>query len=199
AGIGSVMPTLLEIVGERVPETPQKSLFSPDPLGLVDFHKSAFREKWGLRDGKWKYIAEMRGDSKELYDLDADPREQTNLVNAHPEMVAEYDSLLPVWYLTTDKEYRSHLLDYTELGRRSLTVQDIASRGPKILGFGHKNRGTLKEDEIFRIGDSIIAWTQWVPYGKSKTIIYELRSPTGKITKFTFVVKGHWTSTNVDL
>lgn len=49
----------------------------------------------GLRTVGWKYLA--GGDSLELYDLAADPREQRNLASEHPATARELDARLKRW------------------------------------------------------------------------------------------------------
>ncbi len=42
---------------------------------------------FAIRDGKWKLVMEHgKRQERELYDLDADPSETTNVISAHPEI-----------------------------------------------------------------------------------------------------------------
>ncbi len=68
----SLVPALR---GERMPEEPS---FAESLLPLVHFGWSDLR---AVRDGRWKYILAPR---PELYDLERDPAETTNLVEAEP-------------------------------------------------------------------------------------------------------------------
>jgi len=54
-------------------------------------------EKLGVVAGRWKYIEAPDEDSRELYDLQADPAEGENLVDARPEKAAELSRLLSSW------------------------------------------------------------------------------------------------------
>ena len=40
--------------------------------------------RFAIRDGRWKLVMETKSESRELYDLDADPREKANLINQYP-------------------------------------------------------------------------------------------------------------------
>jgi len=51
-------------------------------------HRSA------VRDGRWKLIADLRSGRRELYDLDADPREERVVSADRPEQVARIEALL---------------------------------------------------------------------------------------------------------
>jgi arylsulfatase A-like enzyme len=64
-------------------------------------------EKWVLRDGKWKYISEMRDDFPELYDLSRDPDEMNNVASEHPDMIARYRLLCRRWLLAKTADYRN--------------------------------------------------------------------------------------------
>jgi choline-sulfatase len=84
-----VMPTVLELVGERQPDGIQgRSLALLFAGGATDLNLDAYSESlyarnhygWSelraLRSGRFKYIATTR---PELYDLERDPREERNL------------------------------------------------------------------------------------------------------------------------
>jgi len=62
-------------------------------------------DRAGVRQGKWKYlkpdayfakyaIEDDRPNAAELYDLEADLGEQTNLAEKHPEIVKELEALM---------------------------------------------------------------------------------------------------------
>jgi arylsulfatase A-like enzyme/Tfp pilus assembly protein PilF len=84
-----VMPTILDLVGERLPDGIQGRSLVPLLAGsATDLNLDAYSESlyarnhygWSelraLRSGRFKYIATTR---PELYDLEHDPREQRNL------------------------------------------------------------------------------------------------------------------------
>jgi len=51
----------------------------------------------GLRDGRWKYIYELESRRSELFDLDQDPSETTDLSGSLPDRTATYHNLLLRW------------------------------------------------------------------------------------------------------
>jgi len=51
----------------------------------------------GVRDGKWKLIAELGASRTRLFDLEADPWETHNLAGQHPEFVATWQRRLHDW------------------------------------------------------------------------------------------------------
>jgi len=54
-------------------------------------------EKFGIRAGVWKYIEGREEGTKELFNLESDPRETTNLYDAAPEKADELGSQLEGW------------------------------------------------------------------------------------------------------
>ncbi|HWE51643.1 MAG TPA: sulfatase-like hydrolase/transferase [Bryobacteraceae bacterium] len=109
-GNGDVMPTLLDYAaGVQFPPNavPGRDLMAETlEQPPVYFYKMASPEKWGLRDGKWKYISEMRDDFPELYDLSRDPDERENVASAHPELTARYRVMCRRWMMAKTAEYR---------------------------------------------------------------------------------------------
>lgn len=51
----------------------------------------------GLRDGKWKLVIQANGTGAELYDLETDPKEETDLATAHPEVTARLKAQAIQW------------------------------------------------------------------------------------------------------
>ena len=102
-----VAPTVLSYFGlEPIPaaegrdlRTPLRPMpvFSETPLNLVEVAFFAF----GVTDGDWRYIWDVRGDTVELYNLRDDPGELHNLADAMPERAAEMRAILARWLDTT--------------------------------------------------------------------------------------------------
>ena len=65
------------------------ALFGQEATGRAEIIEEAGKNKLSLRQGTWKLLHSQRGNKVtiELYDLAADPSEQNNLVEAHPERV----------------------------------------------------------------------------------------------------------------
>jgi len=91
------LPTLAKVAGATLPDDLQ--LDGRDVWQVVRGGELADRDLywvWGanrdrvaLRHGKWKILRDKKNAEWELYDLAADPREETNLAEAKPERLAE--------------------------------------------------------------------------------------------------------------
>ena len=82
-GLTEIAPTLLHLAG--LPQ--DESWLSRSLLGLIGVSDPGpgppiamfDRREWSLRSGKWRLIYTPRGGAMELYDVEADPSESTNL------------------------------------------------------------------------------------------------------------------------
>ena len=91
------MPTFLEMLGvEESPETDGADfwkLATGESDAIHDRVYSQFGNFAAVRDQRWHYFQHTAGEDPGkgpcLYDLDADPKEETNIVESHPEVVKE--------------------------------------------------------------------------------------------------------------
>jgi arylsulfatase A-like enzyme len=103
------LPTFFELAG--IPDTEKlegKSLL-PCIFGERDgnydelfLSEATWEVKRAYRNNKWKFIHSFEPDPhnrplQELFDLEADPTEQVNLAETHPEIVAELKGRLDAW------------------------------------------------------------------------------------------------------
>lgn len=99
-----VMPTILELLGARVPTELQAASLLPvitgaedDRIALGEAVKEAPSTK-ALVIGKWKVLTDLDTGDTQLFDLDADPSEQQDLAGEHPDrakaMAAHVKSLV---------------------------------------------------------------------------------------------------------
>lgn len=93
-----IVPTVLAAVGLEVPEQLDGANLLPyfrgettgDPHVSLHFNNTA-------RMGKWKFFYKPEGDHS-LYDLEADPLEETDVASENPEVVAEIEALVLKYY-----------------------------------------------------------------------------------------------------
>lgn len=115
-GLVDLMPTILDLVDVEVPFPVQGQSLAPALTedAALDPERPIFLQRrhydtpvilgrkvkgaaFGLREGRWKYTETEATGSRELFDLEADPREQTNLVESEPERAAAMAEALGRW------------------------------------------------------------------------------------------------------
>jgi len=102
-----VMPTLAELAGADAPEDIDGISFLPTLLGKThkqkvhDYLYWEFHERGGkqaVRKGKWKAVRlAVRKDPNgplELYDLQTDPQEKSNIASQHPDIVRKMEQIM---------------------------------------------------------------------------------------------------------
>jgi choline-sulfatase len=105
-----VTATLLELLGEKVPESWDGQSFAASLRQGADVgrdHLIVSQGAWtcqrGVRFGQWMLINTLHGgyhlfDDVMLFDLASDPFEQHNLATAHPDVAAQGLTLLSHWH-----------------------------------------------------------------------------------------------------
>lgn len=92
-----IAPTILDLAGIPAPANYQgRTMLDPTPrtaLFFADYSLGLL----GLRDGPWKFIAEVGSSHSELYDLTRDPRESTNLAARQPAIAAAFGATDRGW------------------------------------------------------------------------------------------------------
>jgi len=105
AGVSS--PSEIELDGEdvsaamlgRSPAGRSAPLFwrrPPDRPGF-GFGYEEDNPDLAVREGKWKYLVNYDGSTPQLYDLEADPSESTNVATEHPDVVKRLHDAVTVW------------------------------------------------------------------------------------------------------
>jgi len=72
---------------------PPRPIVSETPRNLIE---SSFYS-WALVDWPYKILWDVRSNTTEIYDVSADPGEQTNLVDRQPELAARMRASLGEW------------------------------------------------------------------------------------------------------
>lgn len=197
ASHGNVLWTTIDLVGGGSKGIPG-SLF--EPKGEIEyFYKNTYPELWGLRDGEWKFIQSvLPGQDEELFRLDQDPHETTNLASQYPGLVAEYHKLDTQWYLDTQNEFVSRLENYRFEGGAALKAEDLGGEGPKRLTFG-----TVSKDDTFTPADTvslkskIAVFTKDFPYKDGRDLLYRWQAPDGSERHFNFFHEADWSDVYV--
>ncbi len=101
AQLVDVAPTVLSLLGVRVPPSMRGRSLVPELLGRHGPSPAAFAEvhtKKMVRHRDWKLIHDYRRSTYELYDLRTDPRERVNLAGRRPAAAARLRGLLHGWF-----------------------------------------------------------------------------------------------------
>jgi arylsulfatase A-like enzyme len=196
AANGDVMATLLDYLGVDDPSLPGHSLWAENfDQNKVFFYKLALPEQWGLRDGKWKYIADIRTGRAELYNLERDPGERLNQAAAEPARVEQYGALCEEWFVRSDAEYTARLEDYRPVGGRALLPAEFRAPGPKLLSTGRRQGEQFTETAAFHPEERPVAWVSWVAAGTPVSARCRWTSPSGATFASEMPVAGDWTVT----
>jgi uncharacterized sulfatase len=111
-----LVPTLLDLTGTPWPEgvkfdgqslpdtllgkggSRQAPIFFRRPPDRDAFYGDDDLPDLAMRDGRWKLLCEYDGSEPELYDLESDRGETTNLADQHPELVGRMTKALTAWH-----------------------------------------------------------------------------------------------------
>ena len=193
AFIGDIMPTILALAGLPREDVPGQDLLDPRYEERVAyFHKTLVPASWGLRDGRWKFISRTTTTAgAELYDLDRDPDETTNLASRDPARLAIYQRAAMQWYLETNQEYLSRLDAPGPSLAAGLTAGALVAGGPRLTKLGTWQNGFVELSPIHPRED-VVAWTQWVPMPLEKRLVYRWTSPSGRTSLESVRVRAGW-------
>jgi phosphoglycerol transferase MdoB-like AlkP superfamily enzyme len=196
ATMGDIMPTLLEFCDLRAPGIPGRSLLTQDfEEQPVFFQKSAFPEEWGLRDGRWKFIANIRTGAAELFDLIADPGEKNNLAPANKQLVSRYNAMCGDWYLRSDDQFAAWLDNFHYGPGRFTDPDQLRHDGPTALEVGHRKSdgsGEFVATSILSSKEPPLSRARWLGYPKDTPITYDWVSPSGRSNSTTFTIQAGW-------
>ena len=142
-----VMPTVLELLGLPEPDGLDGRSLLPLARGddrwdrpIAFLSECTWEAKRGLRTRGWKYIRSYDSGiypaaESELYDLTADPAEQTNLAQVRPDVARHFDDKLRTW------------LEGRLNGRPDPFDEVVRAGLPAVL----RLEGVVREDEAARL------------------------------------------------
>jgi arylsulfatase len=178
--VQDLLPTLLELCGVDPAANAQfdgvglaKSLRGerpvPDRTLIVQYGlPEPFRMTCVMR-GRWRLLSDIKGLAQgglELYDLDSDPLQRTNLVAEKPNLAKELRASYDAWWNTTEPLTRQRAfisLGHPDSGRAVLNSaewRDGAMHGMEGLRQGVKRRGVW-DVEVARDGTYEFALRRW--------------------------------------
>ena len=97
ASLIDIAPTLLDLLGLKTPADYQgASLLEPRQQAALFFTDYSLPLA-GIRDGRWKLIAEVGSSRVKLFDLETDPQETRNVAEQYPVPVAAWRRRLDEW------------------------------------------------------------------------------------------------------
>jgi lipoteichoic acid synthase len=103
-GLVDVAPTIMEILGRPPAENWQgRSLFSRSRANRTYFFSAWSDYLFGYREGNMKFLYNASGNRYEVYDLSADPMEQTNLAASHKGQISHHVMRLATWVQVQDR------------------------------------------------------------------------------------------------
>lgn len=91
-------PTIAQLAGLPAgPDWQGRTLFGSARAPRAYFYVAEDHFRLGVREGRWKYIYDLREGSDELFDLAADPDEQRNLATREPARATRLRQRLAAW------------------------------------------------------------------------------------------------------
>jgi hypothetical protein len=193
---GDIMPTMLSLLGLPAANVPGQDLTAPGyEARIAYFHKDARPAQFGLRDGRWKYIAQLDGRQPELYDISRDPTEQQNLAPRNLERVRMYRELAANWYVWANYDYAGRLVGYDTTQRRVVTIANYARPEPPELRVGHFTRGEgggFVETPVMAPNAPVYIWNRWSFLPDDITVRIRLVSPRRAVYEYDFHISADW-------
>lgn len=199
---GDILPTVLSLIDDSSADVVGQSLVGPAfRPRLAFFQDASDPEQRGLRDGKWKFVEHVIGDSSpELYDLSTDPNERVNIAGQHPDLVATFHPIASSWYFAANMEFVRRLKGYRPVGNRAFNELDFTSPGPKRTFFGYRDDDShfLPLDRINPF-EHVNAKTFWLSYPETRQIGVQWLTPSGDSIAYAVVVRSEWFETHLPL
>jgi arylsulfatase A-like enzyme len=110
-------PTILDLIGIHPPAAYQGRSALDGEARIAFFFSDYSLALVGLRDGPFKFIHELGSGRSRMFDVERDPREQTDLAASHPELVHRYVRNVRGW--SAAEKQRLNAATGTSSGRRT--------------------------------------------------------------------------------
>lgn len=103
-------PTIAQLAGlPAAPDWQGRTLFGKARVPRAYFYVAEDHFRLGVREGRWKYIYDLREGSDELFDLETDPNEQHNLAAREPARATRLRQRLAAWAEANRRQYAQTL------------------------------------------------------------------------------------------
>ncbi|MCE9582297.1 MAG: sulfatase-like hydrolase/transferase [Planctomycetes bacterium] len=197
--------TLLGLLGADPGAMPGQDLLSPDyRLQTIFFHKQSPPYRWGLRDGRFKFVSDMEGARRELFDLQADPGEQANLAEAHPDQAALYQDLCATWYVKTGYDFIDRLQGFILEPDERVYADLLRKHRPPgidrvVLGTNTGPENSFADTSSFSPTDEIQLQIDWRPWDRDQQIAYTIKGPDGFVKRSEFALRASTLHTSMPL
>jgi arylsulfatase A-like enzyme len=134
-----IMPTILELAGQKVPETCQGRSVVPQLEALKGTGRDIAvtgsanpAQGVAVQDARWCLLESSASEGRELYDKDADPAQEQNLIDRHPDEADRLHRELLNWL--REHEAPARLVEAHRDGS-SVTSADIYPRPDFLQNF----------------------------------------------------------------
>jgi arylsulfatase A-like enzyme len=194
-----LMPSLLALLGTPTAVSGQ-NLFSPQfSPRLVFFYKRPPPVMWGLRDGHWKFSDRIAGGVPELFDLERDPLEATNVAGQRVGQVAMYRALLREWYARTDRDFVAHLGGFKPSGDSVTTEQALYGgiRDVRIGTLSTTDPDDFTEKAVLQRGSRPTVNVRWLSLERETAVRVRMVSPSRRFWVYVVVIPEPWSSARV--
>lgn len=129
-----IVPTVLDLAGIPDRDALEGLSLLPSIFGVRDgnydqlyFSEATWEVKRAVRNQRWKFIDSIEQDPhgrpmQELFDLQADPAEQNNVIGDHPEVAKDLEARLNAWVAARLRETGRGVDPLREQGRCAFSI-----------------------------------------------------------------------------
>jgi hypothetical protein len=164
----------------------------------VFFVRETPQFRWGVRDGPWWFASNSDGTDADLFQLDVDPAETTNLARSLPKLSDFYQRLTVAWFAQARASYAAQPVGFIATRRGLLPQRYTNVAGPKFIALATSQQTTFHdEDAVYaRINpqDPLVATIFLLPYGEPHDLQIDWNLPGGTGERYSMVAQKGWAS-----